>query len=63
MATRRRKPNSSDRLLKAHMSLYLESAQAEALRALSTRTRVPQQVFLREALDALLAKYQTAEEV
>jgi hypothetical protein len=45
------------------MSLYLESAQAEALRALSTRTRVPQQVFLREALDALLAKYQTAEEV
>jgi hypothetical protein len=57
MVTKRRKPNSSDRLLKAHLSLYLEPTQAQALKALSTRTRVPQQAYLREGLDLVLERY------
>ncbi len=52
-----RKPNSSDRLLKHQFSLYVEPEQAGALRELSKRTRVPQQVYLREGLDWVLKKY------
>jgi hypothetical protein len=52
-----RRPNSSDRLKKIQLALYLEIEQVEALRALSGRTRVPQQVYLREGLDHVLAKY------
>lgn len=53
----KRKPNSSDRLLKEQVALYLEPEQAAALRELSARTRVPQQVYLREGLGWVLKKY------
>ena len=38
-------------------SIYLDPPVAVALRKLSDQTRVPQSVYLREALDDLLAKY------
>lgn len=53
----KRKPNSSDRLLKHQMALYLEPEQSIALRELSRRTGLPQQVYLREGLDWVLKKY------
>jgi len=37
--------------------LHITEKQRDALRELSTRNRVPQQVYLREALDDLLKKY------
>ena len=52
-----RKPNSSDRLKKIQLALYLDSEQVEALKELSKHTRVAQQAYLREALDYLLEKY------
>ena len=52
-----RKPNSADRLKKIQLALYLEAGQVDALKALSARTRVPQQAYLREGLDYVLAKY------
>jgi len=39
------------------MTIYLEPEQAEALKKLSERTRVQQQVYLREGLDLVFAKY------
>ena len=38
-------------------SIYLDPPAYEALRKLSAKTRVPQAVYLREALSDLLAKY------
>jgi len=38
-------------------SMYVDAAQLQALRDLSKRTRVPQQVFIREGLGLVLAKY------
>lgn len=38
-------------------SLYLDPPVAEELKRLSAATRVPQSVYLREAVDALLAHY------
>jgi hypothetical protein len=52
-----RKPNSSDRLKKVLVPVYLEPEQAVALRALSAKTRVPQQVYLREGVEYMLSKY------
>jgi len=52
-----RRPNSKDRLKKAQLSFYPEPEAYEALKALSTRSRVPQQVYLREGLDMVLKKY------
>jgi predicted DNA-binding protein len=52
-----RKPNSSDRLKKHQMAIYIEPEQYEALKALSTRTRVPQQVYIREGIDMVLATH------
>ena len=52
-----RRPNSSARLKKVLIPCYLEPAQAVALRALSAKTRIPQQTFLREAVDDILTKY------
>jgi hypothetical protein len=49
--------SSKLRLQKEPMSIYLDKPQAAALRALSARTRVPAQVYLREGLDLILAKY------
>jgi hypothetical protein len=37
--------------------LHLDPPQKAALRKLSDRTRVPMAVYLREAVDMLLAKY------
>ena len=42
---------------KVQTAVYLELRQLQALKALSVRTRVPQQVYLREGLDLVLAKY------
>ena len=38
-------------------SLYLDPRQKDALAELSKRTRVPASVYLREAVDDMLAKY------
>jgi hypothetical protein len=51
------KPNSRSRLKKKAISVYVEDHQQDALRALSAATRVPQQVYIREGLDLVLAKY------
>lgn len=52
-----RKPNSSDRLRKAQLSFYPEPENYARLRALSARTGVPQQVYLRRGLDFVLQTY------
>jgi Ribbon-helix-helix domain len=52
-----RKPNSSDRLRKAQLSFYPEPHDYARLRALSARTGVPQQVYLRAGLDFVLQTY------
>ncbi len=52
-----RKPNSSDRLKKVQLALYLDADQVDALKILSLKTRVPQQVYLREGLEHVLQKY------
>lgn len=49
--------NSKARLKKTYLSLYLEESQAKALKTLSERTRIAQQVYLREGVDMLLAHY------
>jgi len=48
---------SHKRLKKVQLAVYLESDQADALKALSLKTRVPQQVYLREGLAHILAKH------
>lgn|ERR1039458_398888 len=55
-AMKDRKPSSSDRLKKIQLALYLDADQVDALRAMSGRTRVPQQVLLREGLGYVLAR-------
>ena len=50
-------PNSRARLKKVAATIYLEPEQAEALRKLSERTRVPQQAYMREGVEIVLAKY------
>jgi predicted DNA-binding protein len=52
----RRKPNSSDRLKKIPHPLYLDVEQSDALNALSAKTGVPKQRYLREGLDLVLKK-------
>lgn len=52
-----RPTSSRDRLKKSQVSVYVEPKQAAALRKLSERTRVPQQVYLREGLDLVLQRY------
>jgi len=52
-----RKTGGRGRRLKVTASLYLEPEQASALKMLSQRTRIAQAVYLREAVDLLLAKY------
>lgn len=42
---------------KLSTTVYLDPAQVEQLAALSQRTRVPQSVYIREAIDALLERY------
>lgn len=54
---KRSRKDSRARLLKVPTTVYLEPAQAAALARLHARTRVPQTIYLREAVDMLLAKY------
>jgi histidinol-phosphate/aromatic aminotransferase/cobyric acid decarboxylase-like protein len=55
MVTRRRRvPNSKDRLRKAQLSFYPEPEDYAMLKALSARTGVPQQVYLRRGLQYVL---------
>jgi len=42
---------------KVARTIYINSDQVEALKKLSDRTKVPQAVYVREALDMLLDKY------
>jgi hypothetical protein len=60
-AVAKAKKNSKARLKKEFWSLYLDETPATALRALSKRTRVPAQVYLREGLDMVLAKYKAKD--
>jgi len=38
-------------------TIYIKEEQMEALKKLSEKTKVPQSVYVREALDMLLEKY------
>ncbi len=38
-------------------TIYMEGEQLDALKRLSQKTKVPQSVYVREALDMLLEKY------
>lgn len=58
-----RKKSAKDRLLKIPVQAYLEPEQAQALKELSDQTRVPQQVYLREAVDLMLKHYQHVSEL
>jgi hypothetical protein len=50
---------NSNRLVKKALPLYLDEAVRDELKALSERTRVPQQVYLREGVDLVLKKYRS----
>jgi hypothetical protein len=58
---KRPKANSRARLKKINHSLYLEPWQSEALAAMSEKTGVPQQVYLRVGLTLLLEQYDTGD--
>jgi predicted DNA-binding protein len=42
---------------KVARTIYIKGEQVEALKRLSEKTKVPQSVYVREALDMLLEKY------
>ena len=44
-------------LKKVARTIYIKDEQLEALKRLSEKTKVPQSVYVREALDMLLEKY------
>jgi predicted DNA-binding protein len=44
-------------LKRTSTTVYLEPEQAERLKRLSEATRVPQAIYIREAVDDLLKKY------
>jgi hypothetical protein len=44
-------------LKKVARTIYIKDEQLEALKKLSEKTKVPQSVYVREALDMLLEKY------
>jgi hypothetical protein len=50
---------NTNRLVKKALPLYLDEPQRDELKALSDRTRVPQQVYLREGVDLVLRKYRS----
>jgi hypothetical protein len=52
---------SSTRAPRKQVALYLDPATQKQLQRLSERTRVPQQVFLREGVDLVLKKYRGAK--
>jgi len=43
---------------KALRSVYLDIEQVERLKKLSTKTRVPQAVYIREGLDLVVSKHE-----
>jgi predicted DNA-binding protein len=57
MALKRSKTSIRLRLKKVPVLAYLEPEQVTALKALSERTRVPQQVYLREGVEWVLEKH------
>ena len=57
MTTKKPRGPSHERLKKVQLALYLDSDQVEALKVLSLKTRIPQQVYLREGLDYILKLY------
>ena len=42
---------------KVARTIYIKDEQVEALKRLSEKTKVPQSVYVREALDMVLEKY------
>lgn len=52
-----RKPDSADRTKKVQLSFQCGRDDYDAFMVLAARTRVPKQVYLREALSLLLKKY------
>ena len=42
---------------KVARTIYIKDEQLEALKRLSEKTKVPQSVYVREALDMLIEKY------
>ncbi len=50
-------PQKKDRAKRVFTGVYFDRLQHDALRQLSSRTRVPLAVYLREAVDDLLKKY------
>jgi hypothetical protein len=50
----KRKPNSSDRLKKTQIAMYVEPEQMTELKELSAQTGVPMQVYLRRGLTQIL---------
>jgi hypothetical protein len=57
MARKRTMAQETLRLTKIPVQAYLEPEQAADLKALSARTRVPQQAYIREGVDLVLARY------
>jgi hypothetical protein len=57
MASKRTKTSIKLRLKKVPVLAYLEPEQAAELKALSERTRVPQQVYIREGIDWVLDRH------
>ena len=43
--------------MRVRTNFYIEETQAKALKKLSKETRIPQAVFVRDAMKALLEKY------
>lgn len=60
MARKKTKRNTL-RLKKIPVQAYLDPEQAEGLKALSAATRVPQQAYIREGVDIVLAMYRKAK--
>jgi hypothetical protein len=60
MKAKKSPASSKERLVKVPVQAYLEPAQAAELKALSERTRIPQQAYIREGIDVVLAKYRSA---
>jgi hypothetical protein len=44
-------------LIKVAVTVYLESEQALQLEMLSLHSRIPQQVYMREGVDLVLARF------
>ena len=61
MASKKTKPTNAKRLVKTQVIAYLEPEQATELKDLSERSRVPQQVYMREGVDMVLKKYRKAK--